>query len=284
MPLRNEQIAVIGCGAMGEAMVKGVLREGSLDPSRIIASHPREIRCSELAERYGILTTPENAVAVRNATMVVIAVKPQFFDEVVAELRPEISADALVVTIVAGIRIRHVIETLGTPAVVRVMPNTPGQIGMGISVWTSSDVVDAAGRERTTTLLRAFGADEFVSHENELDMATALSGTGPAYVFLIMEALIDAGVHLGFSRRMATKLVYETVRGSVEYAASSSLHPAELRDQVTSPGGTSAEARYQLEKGRIRTVLSDAVWAAHRRCVELGEAAANLRVNGSGKT
>jgi len=282
MPLKNEKIAVIGCGAMGEAMVKGVLREGFVDPEQIIASNPRGERCQELEDRYGIRTTAVNADAVRDATMVVIAVKPQFFDEVVVELRPEISAGSLVMTIVAGIQIRHVIDALGTQAVVRVMPNTPGQIGQGISVWTSSDAVDEGGRERTTTLLRAFGVDEFVKHENELDMATALSGTGPAYVFLIMEAMIDAGVHMGFSRRRATKLVYETVRGSVEYAAASSLHPAQLRDQVTSPGGTSAAAKYQLEKGRIRTVLSDGVWAAYQRCVELGQAAEKLRINGNG--
>jgi pyrroline-5-carboxylate reductase len=281
MALRNERISVIGCGAMGEAMVKGILREAFVDPSQITASNPRAGRCSELAQRYGIETTTDNAEAVREATMVVIAVKPQYFDEVVDDLKTAISPEALVLTIVAGIQISHVMDALGTPAVVRVMPNTPGQIGSGISVWTASDAVDEMGRERTATLLKAFGVEEFVSHENELDMATALSGTGPAYVFLIMEALIDAGVHMGFSRRRATKLVYETVRGSVDYAASSTLHPAELRDQVTSPGGTSAEAKYQLEKGRLRTVLTDGVWAAYRRCVELGKEAHDLRINGT---
>jgi pyrroline-5-carboxylate reductase len=245
-----------------------------------MASNPKQERCAELADRYGIGVTTDNAEAVRDATMVVVAVKPQFFDEVVEDLKHAVSPDSLVLTIVAGVQIRHVVDALGTAAVVRVMPNTPGQIGRGISVWTASEAVDEVGRERTATLLKAFGVEEYVSHENELDMATALSGTGPAYVFLIMEALIDAGVHMGFSRRRATKLVYETVRGSVDYAASSPLHPAELRDQVTSPGGTSAEARYQLEKGRIRTVLTDGVWAAYRRCVELGQEAHDLRING----
>ncbi len=284
MALRNETIAVIGCGTMGEAMVKGLLREGSVAPEQIIVSHPRSERCNELAGRYGVRTVVDNGAAVRGATMAVIAVKPQYFDEVAKDLRPEISSDAMVVSIVAGIQVAHIAETLGTPAVVRVMPNTPGQIGRGISVWTASDAVDRDGRERAATLLGAFGSDEYVSHENEIDMATALSGTGPAYVFMFMEGLVDAGVHLGFSRRLATELVYETVRGSVEYAQGSSLHPAELRNQVTSPGGTSAEAQYQLERGRIRTVLSDAVWAAYRRCVELGETAAKLRINGNQDT
>ena len=273
MALNNERIAVIGCGVMGEAMVKGLLHERLVRPDQIVASHPREERCREIGDRYGVLATLDNRAAANGATIVVVAVKPQFFDEVATELRGAVSADALVVTIVAGIRTAHVVEVLGVPQVVRVMPNTPGQIGRGISVWTATAPVRDEGRRRVRALLTALGVEQPVHHENEIDMATALSGTGPAYVFLFMEALIDAGVHLGFSRRIASKLVYETVRGSVEFAASNTLHPAELRNQVTSPGGTSAEAQAQLERGRMRTVLSDAVWAAYRRCVQLGEAA-----------
>ena len=273
MALNNERIAVIGCGVMGEAMVKGLLHERLVRPDQIVASHPREERCREIGDRYGVLATLDNRAAANGATIVVVAVKPQFFDEVATELRGAVSADALVVTIVAGIRTAHVVEVLGVPQVVRVMPNTPGQIGRGISVWTATAPVREEGRRRVRALLTALGVEQPVHHENEIDMATALSGTGPAYVFLFMEALIDAGVHLGFSRRLASKLVYETVRGSVEFAASNTLHPAELRNQVTSPGGTSAEAQAQLERGRMRTVLSDAVWAAYRRCVQLGEAA-----------
>jgi pyrroline-5-carboxylate reductase len=256
---------------MGEAMVKGLLRGEFVEPAQITASHPRRERCGELEQRYGIRTDTDNRAAVRNATLVVIAVKPQYFDEVTEELRNSVSPEALVVTIVAGITLHHVEDVLGTPAVVRVMPNTPGQIGKGISVWTASPAVDSAARERARTLLEALGTEEYVSHESELDMATALSGTGPTYVFLIMEAMIDAGVHMGFSRRRATKLVLETMRGAVEFAGSNAHHPAELRNQVTSPGGTSAAAMYELERGRLRTVLTDAIWAAYRRCVELGK-------------
>lgn len=273
MPLDNERIAVIGCGVMGEAMVKGLLHERLVRPDQIIASHPREDRCLTLDDRYGVRTTRSNREAAEGATTVVIAVKPQFFDEVADELSGAVTDTAVVVTIVAGVRMSHVAEALGTGRIVRVMPNTPGQIGRGISVWTATDEVDDADRTRVRALLSALGVEELVRHENELDMATALSGTGPAYVFLFMEALIDAGVHLGFSRRLASKLVLETVRGSVEFAAGNSFHPAELRNQVTSPGGTSAEAQYQLERGRMRTVLSDAVWAAYRRCVALGDIA-----------
>lgn len=271
MALRDASIAVVGCGAMGEALVKGLLRGNFARPDQITASNPRHERCAELQERYGIRIETDNKTAVRGASMVVIAVKPQYFDEVAVELRGAVSNDALVITIVAGITIWHVEDALATPAVVRVMPNTPGQIGKGISVWTASPAVDPAALERARTLLEALGTEEYVSHESELDMATALSGTGPTYVFLIMEAMIDAGVHMGFSRHRATKLVIETMRGSVEYAASTSHHPAQLRNQVTSPGGTSAAAMYELERGRLRTVLSDAIWAAYRRCVELGQ-------------
>jgi pyrroline-5-carboxylate reductase len=271
MALRNEQLAFIGCGAMGEAMVKGLLAEKLVDPKQIVASHPRPARAEELATRYGIRTTTGNAEAVDGATLVTLAIKPQFFDEVAEDLVGSVDPGALVLTIVAGVRMAYVAYRLSAPAVVRVMPNTPGQIGRGISVWTATEAVDEAGQERARTILTALGSQEYVIHENELDMATALSGTGPAYVFMFMEALIDAGVHLGFSRRMSSRLVYETVRGSLEYAVATDVHIAKLRNQVTSPGGTSAEAQYQLEKGRMRTVLSDAVWAAYRRCVQLGE-------------
>jgi pyrroline-5-carboxylate reductase len=164
--------------------------------------------------------------------------------------------------------------------VVRVMPNTPGQIGRGISVWTATGAVDDAEYDRTRAILSALGSEVYVTHEDELDMATALSGTGPTYVFLFMEALVDAGVHMGFSRRVATRLVSETILGSVEYAASTTDHLAKLRNQVTSPGGTSADAVYQLERGRLRTVLTDAVWAAYRRSVQLGEMAGPDRNGG----
>jgi pyrroline-5-carboxylate reductase len=151
------------------------------------------------------------------------------------------------------------------------MPNTPGQIGQGMTVWTASPEVKTAQREQAETLLGALGDALYVDEEQYIDVATALNGTGPAYVFMFMEALIDVGVHLGLSRRDSERLVLQTMRGSVEYAIQSGTHPAELRNQVTSPGGTSAAAIYELEKGGIRTVIADAVWAAYRRSIELGK-------------
>ena len=151
------------------------------------------------------------------------------------------------------------------------MPNTPAQIGQGITVWTASTGVTEIQLEMTRQVLGALGEQIFVEEENYLDMATALSGTGPAYVFLFMEALVDAGVHLGFSRHVAEQLVLQTVKGSVEYVLHSPNHLARLRNQVTSPGGTSAEALYYLEKAGFRTALSRAVWAAYQRSVQLGK-------------
>lgn len=279
MTLRDETLAFIGCGMMGEAMVKGLLREGLVDPRQIIASHPRAERCLELENRYGVRVTDNNAEAAADATFVAVAVKPQFLGEVVNDLDGVLNMDVTVLSVVAGATTARLGSDFGVSRVVRVMPNTPAQIGRGMSVWTATDTVDELGQKKVRVILSALGAEEYVIHENELDMATALSGTGPAYVFMFMEALVDAGVHMGFSRRVAEKLVFETVLGAAEFAKGEPDHLAKLRNQVTSPGGTSAAAQYQLERGRLRTVLSDAVWAAYRRCQQLG-GAADADING----
>ena len=279
MTLRDETLAFIGCGMMGEAMVKGLLREGLVDPRQIIASHPRAERCLELENRYGVRVTDNNAEAAADATFVAVAVKPQFLGEVVNDLDGVLNMDVTVLSVVAGATTARLGSDFGVSRVVRVMPNTPAQIGRGMSVWTATDTVDELGQKKVRVILSALGAEEYVIHENELDMATALSGTGPAYVFMFMEALVDAGVHMGFSRRVAEKLVFETVLGAAEFAKGEPDHLAKLRNQVTSPGGTSAAAQYQLERGRLRTVLSDAVWAAYRRCQQLG-GAADAEING----
>ncbi|HSL16953.1 MAG TPA: pyrroline-5-carboxylate reductase [Methylomirabilota bacterium] len=279
MALTEETLAFVGCGMMGEAMVKGLLRRGLVDPRQIIASHPRTERCLELENRYGIQVTDSNREAAEDASWVTLAVKPQFLGEVVADLTGALKPSTTVLSIVAGASMARIAADLRVRRVVRAMPNTPAQIGLGISVWTATPEVGEAGRDKVRAILSALGTEEYVIHEAELDMATALSGTGPAYVFLFMEALVDAGVHMGFSRRVAERLVFETVLGAAEFAKGAPEHLAKLRNQVTSPGGTSAAAQYELERGRLRTVLSDAVWAAYRRCQQLGGVAAG-EVNG----
>jgi len=156
-------------------------------------------------------------------------------------------------------------------AVIRSMPNTPAQIGEGMTVWTAGEAVSELQRGWARMVLGSFGHEQYVADESYLDMATALSGTGPAYVFMFMEAMIDAGVHMGFPRYMAEELVMQTILGSVRYAQATGRHPAELRNGVTSPGGTTAAAMSELERGGLRTVLSDGIWAAYRRSVELGK-------------
>lgn len=269
--LRGTRLAFVGSGTMAEAMIKGLLSRELVAPADIVASGPRVERGEELAAAYGVEVTTDNRVAVAGAEIVVLSVKPQVLPEVLRELHRRVDPGALVLSIVAGARIAAIARGLGHQAIVRCMPNTPAQIGEGITVWTDTPAVSEAQRAQTRELLTSLGEEIYVEDEGYLDMATALSGTGPAYVFLFMEALIDAGVHLGFSRHMAERLVLQTMRGAVDFARQSNLHPAQLRNMVTSPGGTSAEALYQLEKGGLRTVISRAVWAAYQKSKYLGD-------------
>ncbi len=268
--LENTRLSFIGTGIMAEAMIKGLLGQQLVSPEAIVGSDPRVERGRELAARYHIQCTTDNAGAAQQGQVVLLAVKPQVLPHVLSHLRGHVRPEALVLSIVAGARIETIAKGLGHGKIVRVMPNTPAQIGQGISVWMPTPEVSERQREQAQTILRALGEELAVDDEDYLDMATALSGTGPAYVFLFMEALIDAGVHMGFSRRVAQQLVLQTLQGSVAYARQSNLHPAELRNQVTSPGGTSAEALYQLEKGGLRTVISRAIWAAYQKSRYLG--------------
>ncbi len=274
--LNDLHLAFIGCGVMGESMIAGLLRRELVDPKKISASHPRESRRAELAEKYGITVFESNAAAAKTVigqenSAVVICVKPQRLSRVLSDLTGVLHLDQLVVSIVAGARIEHFADELGTAKIVRAMPNTPSQIGAGITAWTCTEAVVETERGHVREILAALGKELFVETENMIDMATSLSATGPTYIFMVMEALTDAGVHLGFSRDMAKELVQETMLGSVKFAIESHKHPAELRNMVTSPGGTSAEAIYQMEKGTLRTVLSKAVYAAYKRAVELGK-------------
>lgn len=270
MPLGDATVAFIGSGVMAEAMINGLLNKQLVASSQIIASDTRDERVKELEGRYGLKGTTDNNHAAEAADILVLSVKPQVLAEVMPEVRRGAHSSKLVLSIIAGARIRTIADGVANASVVRAMPNTPAQIGQGITVWTATPEVLPPQRQQAEALLGALGDQIFVDDERYLDMATALSGTGPAYIFMFMEALIDAGVHMGFSRRDAEHLVIQTMRGSIEYAEKSGLHPAQLRNQVTSPGGTSAEAIYHLEKGGLRTVISRAVWAAYQRSVALG--------------
>jgi pyrroline-5-carboxylate reductase len=266
----KKKIAVIGPGVMAEAVIAGLLRKKLAEPKNIIASGPRAERGEELKKKYGIQSVTDNSSAVHEADVVLLSVKPQRLSEVMKGLKG-IRSDALIVSIIAGATIKKISSGLKHKAIVRSMPNTPGQIGEGITVWTASKEVTEEQQEMTRSILGALGEEVFVEDESYLDMATALSGSGPAYVFLFTEALIDAGVHMGFPRRIAEQLVLQTIKGSASFYEGASRHPATLRNQVTSPGGTSAEALYYLEKAGFRTAISRAVWAAYQRSLELGK-------------
>jgi pyrroline-5-carboxylate reductase len=271
----NQMIAFIGPGVMAEAMIAGLIRQGLAKPDGLIASGPRQERLDELQAHYELQVRTDNSAAARQADIIVLSVKPQRLDKVLAGLRGAVRPSALVLSIVAGASLDKISHGLHHRLVVRSMPNTPAQIGEGITVWTASNETSPEQRAMARQILLALGQEIYVEEENYLDMATALSGTGPAYVFLFMEAMVDAGVHLGFPRRIAEQLVSQTLRGSVNFYQKHEehVHLARLRNQVTSPGGTSAEALYYLEKAGFRTAISRAVWAAYERSLELGKGA-----------
>jgi len=268
-------LSFIGCGVMAESIIAGLLREKIVSPKQIAASHPRSDRRSDLKKRYGIKVFADNAAAAKalkgNDSAVLLCVKPQRMSGVLRELAGKVDNAQLVISIVAGTTIDTIAEALETTLVARAMPNTPAQIGAGMTVWTCSGGVDDDHKRTVKVLLSALGKELFVETENMIDMATSLSATGPTYTFMVMEAMTDAGVHLGFSREISKELVQQTMLGSVLFAIESHKHPAELRNMVTSPGGTSAEAIYQMEKGALRTVLSKAIYGAYKRAVELGK-------------
>ena len=270
MAFNGELIAFVGAGVMGEAMIKGLLHQQRLSRESVIAADPNDERLEHLCREYGVKGTNDNREAVREAKIVVLSVKPQVMGKVLDQLRGSVDHINLIVSIVAGVPMEMMSDSLLNGRIVRAMPNTPAQIGEGITLWTAAPDVMPEQRKQTELLLGAMGEQIFAEDESFLDMATALSGTGPAYVFMFMEALIDAGVHMGFSRRDAEALVTQTLLGSVLYARQSGLHPAQLRNQVTSPGGTTAAAMHEMEKGGLRTVLSEGVWAAYRRSQALG--------------
>lgn len=263
--MSKTKLGFIGSGIMAEAIVSGVLKKGLVPAKSIFCADPYAARCRQLEERYAVNTSTNNKDAIKNADVVFLSVKPQVLSEVSENLLGAFNSDQLIISILAGVDTRTLKKALGHSAIVRTMPNTPARVGEGMTVWMATPDVSKKQQEVAQQLLACLGEEIFVTREGDLDMATALSGTGPAYVFLFMEALIDAGVHLGFSRRVAEKLVLQTVKGSVDFALQSDSHLAELRNQVTSPGGTTADALYHMEKGGLRTVLSKSVFAAFQK-------------------
>ena len=266
------RIGIVGAGTMAEAIIKGLLGKGLYGPEAIVASAPREERRTYLQYEYGIRTVLANVDAVAHATTVILCVKPQTIPAVLPELKEALHDDQALISIAAGVTLRALGRGSGIPCTIRSMPNTPSLVGEGMTVWVASPAVREEQLEETRNIFGALGRQMQVSNESFLDMATSINGCGPAYLFLLMEALTDAGVQIGLPRYLAEELVTQTVLGAARLAQESGKHPAQLKNAVTSPGGTAAQALYHLEKGGLRSTLAEAVIAAYQRAQTLGEA------------
>ena len=262
------RIALVGGGAMGEAMTKCLLAKAVVTPTGIVVSDVSRARRELLSREYGVTTVDDNRKAIEGCDIIVLAVKPQHLAQVMDDVKNP-PPQQTVLSIVAGAAISSLCVGLNHSSVVRAMPNMPAQIGEGMTVWTATAEVTEEQKETAQSILSALGEEIYVSDEKYLDMATALSGSGPAYVFLFIEGLIDAGVHIGLPRDVAQELVIQTVLGSTHTVQKTSKHPAELRNMVTSPGGTTTEALLQLEKGNLRSLLVEAVAAAYEKAKHL---------------
>ena len=264
------KIAFIGGGNMGRAMISAIMGKGLAEPEDITVADVKEESRESIVLDLGVFATPSNLAAAKDAEVIILAIKPQNLTDVTSDLAGELDSSQLVLSIIAGKKISTLVEGLKHKAVVRVMPNTPAQIGKGMSVWTATDAVTAGQKEAVRKILTAMGEELFTADENDLDKATAISGSGPAYFFLFMEALVEAGVKIGFPEEVSQKLVLQTATGSAEYACISGRDLAELRKMVTSPGGTTAEALKVFETGDFKGLVDKAVTAALRRAKELG--------------
>jgi pyrroline-5-carboxylate reductase len=264
------KLAFIGGGVMGEAMLSAILGNHIAQPSEIIVSDVAAARRHHLESQYGVTVTSDNQRAIEGSDVVALAIKPQNLNEVMAKLSGQLKAGQLVLSIIAGARLDTLSQGLKHSSIVRVMPNTPAQIGEGMSVWIATAAVNPRQKEWTSSILGAMGREIYVDDEKYIDMATAVSGSGPAYVFLMIESLVEAARHIGLPHNIAEELVLQTVLGAAHFAQKSAKSPAELRKMVTSPGGTTAAALQKLEEGEFNELLKRAVTAAFNRARELG--------------
>jgi pyrroline-5-carboxylate reductase len=267
----DRTIAFLGAGNMAEALIKGLLRAGTARPESIIATGRRAERLEELKRAYGIRVTQDNLAAAREADIVVLSVKPQAMDKLVIQVAPALDQRKLIISVAAGVPIAALERRLGAGArIIRTMPNTPSLVGAGACALARGEHASEEDLTIASRIFHAVGITTVVE-ENLLDAVTGLSGSGPAYIFLVIEALSDAGVKVGLPRYTALKLAAQTVLGSAQLLIETNAHPGHLKDQVTSPGGTAIAGLHTLEAGGLRTTLINAVEAATRRARELGE-------------
>jgi len=274
--MNNPSIAFIGAGNMAAALISGLIADGT-EPHKIIASDPDGEKCNALSARTGIRTTIDNEQAVSAADVMVLAVKPQVLQRVAESLKGAVQQyRPLVLSIAAGVRSQTLDAWLGgSTALVRCMPNTPAMLQCGATGLFANDRVSTAQREQAETILRAVGLTTWIADEKLMDAVTALSGSGPAYFFLVMEAMQAAGEQLGLDTDSARLLTLQTALGAARMAIESSDSPATLRERVTSPGGTTEQALLSFEKDQLREIFARALQAAHDRSVELSQLLAN---------
>ncbi|MEC8051726.1 MAG: pyrroline-5-carboxylate reductase [Myxococcota bacterium] len=274
MSLQSLTIGFVGAGNMAEAIFRGLLKANAVPAQQIVASDRHPDRLSSLAESYGLRTTTSNIDAVKDAHVVVLAVKPQILTRVMEEIGEHIRPGTLVISVAAGYTMAQLRENLPeSVSVCRSMPNMPALVGAGATAYVFGGKVSEAQRGQAAEIFSAIGLGIEVMEETLLDAVTGLSGSGPAYVFMIIEALSDAGVKVGLSRRQAQQLSAQTVLGSAHLLLESGEHPGVLKDKVTSPGGTAIAGLHTLEDGGLRTTLINAVGSATARCKELAEIA-----------
>ena len=268
--LAGKKLSVIGAGNMGEALLRGLLKARALDPADIVATGRRDERLDALRVAYGVQVTQDNAAAVANADVILLAVKPQIMDRVLQDVANQVSANALVISVAAGVSLA-LIEAHLRPAAhaCRAMPNTPAVVGAGATAISPGRHATAEDMALARAIFESVGLVTQVD-ESLQDAVTGLSGSGPAYVFMIIEALADAGVKVGLPRYKALALAAQTVQGSAQLLLETGQHPGVLKDQVTSPGGTAIAGLHTLEEGGLRTTLINAVVTATERSRQLG--------------
>ena len=253
---------------MAEAVIAGV-RDSGLE-AEIAVGEPVAARRNHLAERYGVVASDSNSSVIEGADLLVVAVKPQQFKPVASDMAGHLTKDQTVLSIMAGIKLHSIGLALNHRSLIRVMPNTPAQVRCGMSVWVATGEVPEEVIGFTSSMLDALGDQIRLDDEKILDMATALSASGPAFVYVFLESLIDAGVQMGMPADIARRLAIQTIRGSAELALDTGKHPGELRNMVTSPGGTTAAGLNAMEKLGFRAAAAEAVLAAYQRGEELG--------------
>ncbi len=270
--MNEPTIAFIGGGNMAGSLISGVIAHG-FNPEGVWVSDPNEERLDELADRFSVNTTPENRHAIGAADIVVLAVKPQVLEAVCSDIAAAVQEkNPLIVSIAAGVPTAILNQWLnGNVALIRTMPNTPASIGCGATALYATAMVSERQRNLAETLMRSVGITIWVDDEAHMDAVTALSGSGPAYFFLVMEAIEKTGVRLGLPTEASRLLTLQTAFGAAKMALESSDDVAVLRQRVTSPGGTTERAITALEEGNLMNLFETALTAAHRRSIELAE-------------